>query len=574
MRSVIQASLPRIAAAALLAAPLAVRAEARIVIVNLNAPGEGFNDPTPAAPLPTNPGATVGEQRILAFEHAAAIWGSTLDSASEIRIGASFEARPCTATSAVLGSAGTTSVFGFDPGTPGVPFPDTWYHVALANKLVSSARSPVDLVADVPGSFHIRARFNKDLGNPSCLAGSGWYYGLDTATPPNLINLVTVLLHEFAHGLGFSSFANVSSGAFFFDLVDVYSKFYRDLTTGKTREEMTDAERAASAVNPRNVVWTGPHVTEAVPAVLASGTPLLQVTAPAAIAGRYQVGPAAFGPPLGTPGVSGTVVLGLDGVGTATDACTPLVNGAEVAGKIALVDRGTCTFVTKVRNAQDAGALAVIVADNVAGSPPSGLGGVNPTIVIPSVRITLDDGVAIKAQLAAGVQATLGVDLAVRAGADPGGRALLYTPNPVQPGSTVSHWDTLATPNQLMEPAINSDLTHSVDVPEDLTYAQLWDVGWFPDRDLDSVADDGTDQCPGSDLRATVVVGDEDTGVPNLLFANGCTISDLVSRCARDARNHGGFVSCVAHLGNGLLGAGFISEPQKGALQRAAAHAK
>src|SRR5206468_10641175 len=104
----------------------------------------------------------------------------------------------------------------------------------------------------------------------------------------------------------------------------------------------------------------------------------------------------------------------------------------------------------------------VIVADNAAGGPPAGLGGTDPTIVIPSVRIMQADGVIIKAQLGAGVSATLGLDLSVRSGADTAGFALLNTPSPVQPGSSISHWDPIAAPNQLMEPSINGDLTHSV----------------------------------------------------------------------------------------------------------------
>jgi hypothetical protein len=190
------------------------------------------------------------------------------------------------------------------------------------------------------------------------------------------------------------------------------------------------------------------------------------------------------------------------------------------------------------------------------------------------VRITQTDGALFRAQLAAGVTARLALDQAVIAGASPGGNALLNAPNPVQVGSSISHWDPIATPNQLMEPAINSDLTFSVTAPTDLTYAQLRDVGWFPDPDLDTVPDDGTDKCPGSNLAATVVIGGENTGVPNSLFPNGCTISDLVGRCAAGARNHGGFVSCVAGLGNELVGMGVITGAQKGAIQRATAHAK
>ena len=74
--------------------------------------------------------------------------------------------------------------------------------------------------------------------------------------------------------------------------------------------------------------------------------------------------------------------------------------------------------------------------------------------------------------------ANLGVNLTQRAGTDALGRALMYTPNPFQGGSSVSHWDTVAFPNLLMEPAINADLTHTVGPPADLTLPLLRDIGW------------------------------------------------------------------------------------------------
>jgi len=83
---------------------------------------------------------------------------------------------------------------------------------------------------------------------------------------------------------------------------------------------------------------------------------------------------------------------------------------------------GVCGFAVKTKIAQDAGALAVIIANNVAGAPP-GMAGVDSTIVIPTVSITLADANAIKAQLGGGVTATLGVDLSIRAGADAFGRS-------------------------------------------------------------------------------------------------------------------------------------------------------
>src|SRR5262249_61349362 len=86
--------------------------------------------------------------------------------------------------------------------------------------------------------------------------------------------------------------------------------------------------------------------------------------------GRHhsRYGPAALGPPVPASGINGIVVVAQDGVGVSTDACEPLTPASAVAvqGKIALVDRGTCTFVVKGKNAQNPGAIAALVADNVA----------------------------------------------------------------------------------------------------------------------------------------------------------------------------------------------------------------
>lgn len=142
--------------------------------------------------------------------------------------------------------------------------------------------------------------------------------------------------------------------------------------------------------------------------VYTTPVPLLTINSPVTIAGDYAAGGASFGPPLSNPGITGGVVLADDGAGVGSDACTPLVNGGAIAGNIALVDRGTCAFTIKVKNAQDAGATGVIVADNVPG-PVAGMAGADPTIVIPSLRVTLDTGNLIKGELGNGVNATLGI---------------------------------------------------------------------------------------------------------------------------------------------------------------------
>ena len=90
-------------------------------------------------------------------------------------------------------------------------------------------------------------------------------------------------------------------------------------------------------------------------------TPRVIVSSPPAIAGTYSAGYALFG--AGTLGLAGNVVQALDppdGAGPSmTDACSPLTNAGAVPGKIAIIDRGTCTFVVKVGHAEDAGAIGV-----------------------------------------------------------------------------------------------------------------------------------------------------------------------------------------------------------------------
>jgi len=78
-------------AAAILTFPAVSQGAATIVILNANAAGVGFNDPTPAAPVGGNPGTTRGQQRLNAFQAAANIWGATLNSTVTIVVQATLE---------------------------------------------------------------------------------------------------------------------------------------------------------------------------------------------------------------------------------------------------------------------------------------------------------------------------------------------------------------------------------------------------------------------------------------------------------------------------------------------------
>jgi hypothetical protein len=536
-----------------LAAQPSFGAAAQIIVVNVNAPNVGFNDPTPAAPVGGNPGTTLGQQRLIAFQHAADIWGARLDSNVPIRIRAQFV--PLGA--GVLGSAGPISVA---RNFPNAALANTWYHIALANKMAQTDLNPAN--DDITASFSTNFNF---------------YLGLDNnhgAQP----DLVAVLLHEFAHGLGFSQLANLANGALFNGGPDAYNTHLFDNTLGLTWPQMTNAQRALSAHRFGRVVWNGSFVTAGVPSVLQFGIVEVRVTAPAAISGPVQFGTAAFGPSVANANISAPLLVALDAIevgGNQIDGCSPFTNAADIAGKIALIERGgACGFAVKARNATDAGAVAAVIynqaANGAAGPPGMGDDGINGVFVtIPTVSLRRLDGVDLFS--GPGVSMSMGNNPNIRAGADELNRARVFATFPVIGGSSISHFDTVARRNLLMEPAINADLTHKVKAPDDLTFELLRDIGWtFPDADGDGVPDD-EDCNPNSDTAPTIIIGGIDTGVPNTVFPNGCSMSDLLKELQNNAANHGKYVSAVAHLTNLWVADGLISGSQKGAIQSAAA---
>lgn len=131
----------------------------------------------------------------------------------------------------------------------------------------------------------------------------------------------------------------------------------------------------------------------------------LTVNSPSGIAGSYLMleAPSAFGsfPPI-TTAITGDLAYQNDlNVDPAATTCNPFPNPSSLNGKIALIRRGNCTFVLKVKAAQDAGAIAVIIMNNVTDSPIL-LGGSDPLITIPSVMITQADGNLLQNQLLTG----------------------------------------------------------------------------------------------------------------------------------------------------------------------------
>ncbi len=242
-----------------------------IRIVNKDSAGVGFNDETPATPVGGNPGTTIGEQRLAVFNYAASFWAQRVDSPVTIFVQASFSKLTCSATSATLGSAGARYIFS---DFKGAPRPKTWYPEALANKLAGEDLNPAG--GDDTGE-DIQARFTTALDDGSCSFPRKWYYGLDAQPPGGTMDFAWVVIHELGHGLGFQTFVDVATGKRIegeegVGLDDHYMINLYDALAGKTWPQMTDAERATSAVAGSNLLWNGPAVTAVASSVLQAGT--------------------------------------------------------------------------------------------------------------------------------------------------------------------------------------------------------------------------------------------------------------------------------------------------------------
>ena len=253
-------------AALALAPPLA--SAATFTIINLDHPGEGLNDPTvfdEATPDGFPPGTSRGDKRLAVVLAAADEWASKLQSNMDIRIAVSFDPLDCSASEVVLGKAGPTAAA---HDFANAPKPNTDYAIATAEAIANKALLP-------PSQAHIVARFNSAVDN-NCFGGGRWWYGTTAlpSTPNSFVELYPVVLHELAHGLGFLSFACVNAtsggapaacgatpaGGYASGRVDAWSHRQRDLGTGLTWNQLTDAQRATSITNLYGLVWDGPSV--------------------------------------------------------------------------------------------------------------------------------------------------------------------------------------------------------------------------------------------------------------------------------------------------------------------------
>jgi hypothetical protein len=225
---------------------------------------------------------------------------------------------------------------------------------------------------------------------------------------------------------------------------------------------------------------------------------LMEVNTPSGISGLYRTGFAFFGPNLTSTPLVGSVVRYEDGINVSSDGCESTLQ--DLSGQIAILFRRECFFATKVQNAQNAGALAVIVVDSVPpvfapvnmGAPDEPFG----PITIPSVSVNMDDGNLILASLDAGVNVTV----------------------------------TLRR--------LGLDVTDNCDQSPTLTYAESSALGDCPGNYTLFRTWTATDDC-GNSSSSTQTITFEDTNAPFLEIASDATVEcgedfDLVSFNAFD----------------------------------------
>ncbi len=242
-------SVVRLAVLTLLVAVLAVASPAvaaRIIMVDMDDAGEGYNDPTPVTPVTGNPATTLGGQRAGVFEAAAWRLGNLIASPVEIRVTAGWDSLECDSTSGTLASAGPSFVF---RDFPNAPRGSTWYAAALADALAGEELGSAD-------DDEMSITFNEDVGTAGCLSRLDWDYriGVSGGSDPNMEQ---VLFHEMGHGIGFLSFVDDETGARFQDFDDAYMVHLEDHSTGKLWSAMTDRQRLASSTRTGNLHWLG-----------------------------------------------------------------------------------------------------------------------------------------------------------------------------------------------------------------------------------------------------------------------------------------------------------------------------
>jgi len=127
------------------------------------------------------------QEAINAFEYALNIWALHIHSDVPLRVRASWRNFETDDDRITLGGASPSRIVQL----PGVGIPNTWY--SLAHLTALSGEPIRDRINNLNHDISVNMNCNFDR----------WYFGTDGNTPENLIDFVTVVLHEIGHGIGF-----------------------------------------------------------------------------------------------------------------------------------------------------------------------------------------------------------------------------------------------------------------------------------------------------------------------------------------------------------------------------------
>lgn len=441
------------------------------VLIFSDPPGTGFSDPTPVEAVPGNPGTTLGQQRKNLLRTATNIWLSEIASEVPIRIEASVERLSCNSSGGTLAQAGTIGLFA---NFPGAPLADVSYPQALANAI---AREDLDT-----GNADIRLRINDavdDSGSGCFTNFDGFYYGSRGTAPDGQLELLSTLLHEVGHGLGFSSFVE-SSGRFLGDLPGIFDVQAFDTETQRFFDQMTLSQRSIASRNDPFLVWAGESANDAAQDWL-DGARAVVVTAPQSAAGSFDAIDAPGTPALGD--LPGQIVIVEDDNGRLNDGCDTIVNTAELNGAIAMIKQSSsCNWYDVAFRLQNnnLGVLALLVANNNGNLPAEvGESFTNPPedfVATVGVGENLFDAVEAASGTATG-SITTDSDRLAGTQSD---LLRLYAPSGYSTGSSVSHWTLDAKPDLLMEPSKGDIALDQLDITADF----MRDLGWQPDAIL------------------------------------------------------------------------------------------
>jgi extracellular elastinolytic metalloproteinase len=218
-------------------------------------------------------------------------------------------------------------------------------------------------------------------------------------------------MHDFTFGYGFNeiggnfqalNYTNLGQGG---DGVTAHAQFGDDNTVlcGTDTNGGTECINNADFSTPvdgfngrmRMFVWNQDNSTK-----------LLDILQPIDLAGKIITGLAQFGVDITTEPVTGPVEIVDDGTSDGSKGCNPL-EGQDLTGKIAMIDRGLCDFSLKVWNAQEAGAIGAIVCNFEDAILQMGPGEMATEVTIPSVLVSSVECERIRLTAGSGLVASL-----------------------------------------------------------------------------------------------------------------------------------------------------------------------